>query len=75
MNRETVVSLLRSQAPTLRERFSARSLSLFDSAARDKMRADSDIDILFEFEGPPFLDAYFGMKDHLESVPGGSACR
>jgi uncharacterized protein len=68
MNRDTVVQLLKAQAPTLRERFGARRVSLFGSAARDEMRADSDIDILVEFDGSPTLDAYFGMKDHLESV-------
>lgn len=72
MNRDAVVQLLRAQAPALRERFGARSVSLFGSAARDEMRADSDIDILVEFDGPPSLDAFFGMKDHLESVLGRS---
>lgn len=70
MNRAAVVQLLRAQAPTLRERFGACSVSLFGSAARDEMRADSDIDILVEFAAPPSLDVYFGMKDHLESVLG-----
>lgn len=72
MNRDTVVRVLKAEAPTLRKRFGARSVSLFGSAARDEMRADSDIDILVEFDGPPSLDAYFGMKDHLESVLGRS---
>ena len=72
MNRDTVVHLLRAQAPALRARFGARSVSLFGSAARDEMRADSDIDILVEFDGPPSLDIYFGMKDHLESMFGRS---
>jgi predicted nucleotidyltransferase len=72
MNRDTVVHVLKAEAPTLRMRFGARSVSLFGSAARDEMRADSDIDILVEFDGPPSLDAYFGMKDHLESVLGRS---
>lgn len=72
MNRDVVVQLLKAQAPALRERFGARSVSLFGSAARDEMHAASDIDILVEFDGPPSLDAYFGMKDHLESVLGRS---
>ena len=72
MRRDAIVQLLRAQAPTLRERFGACSVSLFGSAARDEMRADSDVDILVEFDPPPSLDAYFGMKDYLESVLGRS---
>jgi uncharacterized protein len=52
--------------------FGARSVGLFGSAARDEMRADSDVDILVEFEGEPTFDAYFGLKDHLEAALGRS---
>lgn len=70
MNRAAVVRLLKAQAPLLRERFGARSVALFGSAARDELRDDSDIDVLVEFDGAPSLDAYFGMKDQLEAALG-----
>ena len=68
MNRAHVLAILREQQPVLAERFHARDVGLFGSAARDELRADSDIDILVDFEGPTTFERYFGMKDHLEAA-------
>ena len=45
-------------------------LALFGSAARDELRADSDIDVLVEFDGPATFDGYVGLKDYLENLFG-----
>ncbi len=68
MARADVITLLREHAVALNQRFGARSVALFGSAARDELRPDSDIDILIEFEQEPTFDAYFGAKDYLEAV-------
>ncbi len=70
MTRAELIAQLKAMAPLLSQRFGARSVSLFGSAARDELRADSDVDILVEFEGAATFDAYFGLKDHLEAALG-----
>ena len=56
MNRDTVLKLLSEHREEVRERYGARRLALFGSAARDELRDDSDIDVLVEFEGPATFD-------------------
>lgn len=66
--RSEILALLARQRAEMARRFGVRQLSLFGSAARDELRADSDVDVLVEFEGPARFDAYFGLKDHLEAL-------
>ena len=68
MNRETIITLLSDNRDMLAERFGARHLSLFGSAARDDMRPDSDVDVLVEFDGPATYDGYFDLKECLETL-------
>lgn len=49
-------------------RFGARHLALFGSAARDEMGPGSDVDLLVDFDGPASFDAYFNLKDYLETL-------
>jgi predicted nucleotidyltransferase len=70
MDRTRLIALLRQHAPVLAQRFGAREVALFGSAARDELRSDSDVDILVGFDRPPTFDTYFGTKDYLESVLG-----
>lgn len=64
----------RDRIAELCQRFHVRRLDLFGSAAREDFKAvGSDVDFLVEFlddKGGPGLDAYFGLKDGLESVLG-----
>ena len=59
MNREMIVALLSEHAAKVRERFGVERLALFGSAARNELRADSDIDVLVELEGPATFERYF----------------
>ncbi len=43
---------------------------MFGSAARDELRADSDVDVLVDFANAPGYDVYFGLKDALEQLLG-----
>ena len=70
MTRMTIVELLRSRLPELKERYAVQRLALFGSAARDELRPDSDIDILVAFDGPATYERYVGLRDHLESLLG-----
>ncbi|MFO1039026.1 MAG: nucleotidyltransferase family protein [Geminicoccaceae bacterium] len=51
-------------------RLGVRSLSLFGSAARDRLEADSDVDVLVEFEGPARFDPFMELKLLLEDSLG-----
>lgn len=43
---------------------------MFGSAARDELRADSDIDVLVDFNDPPTMTGFFGTQDALEALLG-----
>ncbi|MCU0929381.1 MAG: nucleotidyltransferase family protein [Burkholderiaceae bacterium] len=66
--RTEILELLMRQRAEMARRFGACQLSLFGSAARDELRADSDVDVLVEFDGPASFEAYFGLKDYLEAL-------
>jgi uncharacterized protein len=68
VNKSTLLKLLSDNREHLRQRFGARRLALFGSAARDELREDSDIDVLVEFDGPATLDGYMGLKFFLEDL-------
>jgi hypothetical protein len=70
MERETLFALLKSQQDTLRRQFFVASLSVFGSAARDRLRKQSDIDLLVEFERPVGLFAFVRLKLYLENLLG-----
>lgn len=70
MNRSTILHSLSEHLAEVRERFGVRKLALFGSAARDELRADSDIDILVEFEGGTTFARYFDLQAYLEEVFG-----
>lgn len=70
MNRAAIIEKLHQHCAEVHSRFGARQLFLFGSAARDELRADSDIDILVDFEGGATYDGYFGLKDYLENLLG-----
>ena len=66
-SREDVLATLRNHADDIRG-FGATALYLFGSAARDEMRADSDIDMFIDYEaGGPF--SLFDLM-HLEEYLG-----
>ena len=70
VKRDDILLLLSRHRVALAQRFGAQQLALFGSAARDELRDDSDVDVLVDFSGPASYDAYFGLKDCLESLLG-----
>jgi predicted nucleotidyltransferase len=70
MERETLFALLKSQQDTLRRQFFVASLSVFGSAARNRLRKQSDIDLLVEFERPVGLFTFVRLKLYLENLLG-----
>lgn len=49
---DTIIGTLRGALPELRQRYPVASLAVFGSWARGEQRADSDLDLLVEFDGP-----------------------
>lgn len=47
-----------------------RSLDLFGSVARGEARADSDVDLLVEFDHPIGLFHFFHVQQRLEAILG-----
>ena len=72
MNRAIILDLLNQHRDEFLQRFGAKHLALFGSAARDELRDNSDIDVLVEFDGPTTFDGYFDLKTHLEQLMGRS---
>jgi uncharacterized protein len=49
---DTIIGTLRGALPDLRQRYPLASLAVFGSWVRGEQRADSDLDLLVEFDGP-----------------------
>jgi uncharacterized protein len=69
-DREEVLTALRSALPDLRRRWPIRSLGIFGSIARGDAAADSDVDVLVEFERPVGLSAFLALEDALWATVG-----
>jgi hypothetical protein len=72
MDKTEVIRRIQEHDAEIKQRFNARSLSIFGSAARDELRSDSDIDVLVEFDAPHTFDRFFGLKSYLEDLLGHS---
>jgi predicted nucleotidyltransferase len=69
MKRETVLRILSTHRQDLKN-FHVKALALFGSVARDEARAESDVDLLVEFEGRATFDRYMDLKFFLEECLG-----
>jgi uncharacterized protein len=69
MERETIIQLLKKQKRQLKK-FGVRSISVFGSVARNKIRKQSDIDLLVEFDKQIGLFEFARLKIYLEELLG-----
>lgn len=67
-NRNDVVTVLKSKRTAIK-RYGVQSLALFGSAARNRLRKRSDVDILVQFSQPTWAN-YIGLKFYLEDLLG-----
>jgi uncharacterized protein len=67
----TLEEIKKVAMPACRE-FKVKRLDLFGSLARGEATAESDIDLLVEFEAPDLHPSkrYFGLLHHLEDTLG-----
>ena len=69
--REEVLALLRTFKENQKAAYALVSLGVFGSFARDEVRSDSDVDIVFETDKPNLFRAA-RMKQDLEELLGRS---
>lgn len=67
-NRDEVVKVLKSKRAAYKK-YGVKSLALFGSAARNRLRKRSDVDILVQFTKPTWAN-YIGLKFYLEDLLG-----
>lgn len=65
MNKNTIIDFLRQNKPLLESRYHIKKIGLFGSYAKNSFSEESDIDILVDM--PSSFDAYYELKDFLES--------
>jgi uncharacterized protein len=63
---ESILNVLSERGHELR-RMGVRRIGLFDSAVRDELHPDSDLDFLVELDKKSF-DAYMELKEFLEGI-------
>ena len=66
--RDQVITKIKANRRAL-TRYGVKSLALFGSTARDKMRKGSDIDVLVQFDKSTWAN-YIGLKFYLEDLLG-----
>jgi uncharacterized protein len=69
--REDVLARIEGVAPELKAH-AVKGLWLFGSAAREELKAGSDIDILVDFAAPVTLFEFARLRRRLESLLGRS---
>jgi predicted nucleotidyltransferase len=66
MKKQDALDFLEAHKHIIIDRFGVKHLALFGSVVRDEARADSDLDILVEFEGGENYRNYFDLLFYLE---------
>lgn len=68
MGKEDVIKKLNEQLPILRKNYHLKNIGLFGSFVRNEAGADSDIDILVEFNEPIGLFKFIELENHLSDL-------
>ncbi len=69
MTRAEIFALLKRHKRALKK-YGVCSISVFGSVARDRIRKNSDVDLLVEFDRPIGLFEFARLKIHLEELLG-----
>jgi len=68
MSVEDLLAKLKELKPVIAARYKAKEIGLFGSFARGEQRANSDIDLLVEFEEGADLFDLVGLANYLEEA-------
>lgn len=67
---KTIKEILSLNKAALERQYKVRDIAIFGSFAQGKQQANSDIDLLVEFESPIGLFAFMDLEDHLQTLLG-----
>ncbi len=65
---DTVIDAIAKVKPRIQERFRVKEMAIFGSFARGEENADSDIDLLTDFDSDADLFDLTGLADFLENL-------
>jgi predicted nucleotidyltransferase len=68
--KDAITIRLGAALPDLRRRWPIRSLALFGSVVRDEATAESDLDVLVEFDHPIDLFAFLALEEERADLAG-----
>ena len=68
MDTEQIMKRLAEQIENIKQHFSVSRLAVFGSVARGEAAADSDIDILVDFNKKATFDLFMELKFYLEEL-------
>jgi len=66
MDKQDILTFLRTHKVELQSRFGVSRIGLFGSYARDEQHPDSDIDIAVALQSDNTFRSFFGLKAYLE---------
>jgi predicted nucleotidyltransferase len=69
-NLEEIKNILKKHKKELKEKYYVKSIALFGSYVRGEQAANSDIDILVEFEKPITLIQFIKLENYLSHLLG-----
>jgi predicted nucleotidyltransferase len=67
---DEIVRELRRMTPTLRHRYAIREIGVFGSYVRGEQTAESDLDVLVEFDDRVTLIDFAGLQQDLSDALG-----
>jgi predicted nucleotidyltransferase len=70
VEKQVVLTRLKSCIEEIRQRFSVKALAIFGSIARDESNDNSDVDILVVFDRKATFDLFMDLKFYLEELLG-----
>ncbi len=70
IDRRQIETLLRERREELEERYGVVQIGIFGSAARGDAKADSDVDILVEFDRSPGFFRFLELEEQLSEWLG-----
>ena len=70
MNKQVVLTKLKSAMREIKQRFSVKNLAVFGSIARDQANDNSDVDVLVAFSKKASFDLFMDLKFSLEDLLG-----
>jgi predicted nucleotidyltransferase len=70
MRCKEVIAKLRALKPELARESHVAAIAVFGSFARDEAEADSDLDILVEFDKVPDIFSFLRLQNHLSERLG-----